>query len=204
MDNIKIRMATAKDAPKLLEIYAYYVENTAITFEYDVPTEEEFEKCISDTLEKYPYIVAELGGKIAGYAYAGDFHTRAAYRWNVETSIYIHKDYRRMGLGKALYEALEKILKVQNILNMNACIAYPAEEDEYLTKDSVKFHNKLGFRIVGEFHQSGYKFNRWYNMVWMEKFIGEHTENPSTVIRFSDLEEISAAAKGGGYQDEYI
>lgn len=189
MNDIKIRTATTRDAAKLLEIYAYYVENTAITFEYDVPTQEEFERRIRDTLEKYPYIVAELGGEIAGYAYAGDFHIRAAYRWNVETSIYIHKDYRRIGLGRALYEALEKILRAQNILNMNACIAYPANEDEYLTKDSVKFHNKLGFSLVGEFHQSGYKFNRWYNMVWMEKSIGEHTENPAQVIGFSDLKE---------------
>lgn len=88
MDNIKIRTATTGDTAKLLEIYEYYVENTAITFEYDVPTEEEFERRIRDTLEKYPCIVAELGGKIAGYAYAEDFHIRAAYRWNVETSIY--------------------------------------------------------------------------------------------------------------------
>lgn len=189
MDGIKIRTATAADAVKLLEIYSYYVENTAITFEYDVPTEEGFKRRISDTLKKYPYIVVELGGEIAGYAYAGDFHKRAAYRWNVETSIYIHKDYRRMGLGKALYEALERILREQHILNMNACIAYPEDEDEYLTKDSVKFHNKLGFSLVGEFHKSGYKFNRWYNMVWMEKSIGEHTENPKQIIRFSDLEE---------------
>ena len=148
-------------------IYAYYVKNTAITFEYDVPTKETFEQRISNILEKYPYLVAELDEKIVGYAYAGEFKSRDAYKWNVETSIYVHKDYRRMGIGNALYEELENILRAQNVLNMNACIAYPAVEDEYLTKDSVSFHSKLGFSLVGEFQRSGYKFNRWYNMVWM-------------------------------------
>ena len=187
MKTIKIRIAVIEDAAELLEIYTYYVNNTAITFEYAVPCREEFEKRISSTLEKYPYLVAEFDGKIAGYAYAGEFKTRAAYMWNVETSIYVHKDYRHMGIGKALYEALEERLKAQNILNMNACIAYPVQEDEYLTKDSVRFHEKLGYSLVGEFHHSGYKFNRWYNMVWMEKSIGEHVENQPQVIWFKDL-----------------
>lgn len=112
-----------------------------------------------------------------------------AYRWNVETSIYVHKDFRHMGIGKVLYEELEKLLKDQNVLNMNACIAYPIEEDKYLTKDSVYFHEKMGYSMVGEFHCSGYKFNRWYNMVWMEKSIGEHVENPAPVVqgRFLNL-----------------
>lgn len=187
--NIRIRIATVDDAAELLAIYAYYVTNTAITFEYDVPTKEEFESRISNTLEKYPYLVAELDEKIVGYAYAGTFKARAAYQWSVETSIYVHKYYKHMGIGKVLYEALENILKSQNILNVNACIAYPPQEDAYLTKDSVNFHEKLGYRLVGEFHKSGYKFNRWYNMVWMEKFIGEHVENQPEVIEFSDLVE---------------
>lgn len=185
--NIKIRIATISDASEILEIYAYYVMNTAITFEYDVPTEAEFRKRISNTLEKYPYLIAEMEGKIVGYAYAGPFKARAAYQWNVETSIYVHKDYKHMGIGKGLYEELEKILKAQNVLNMNACIAFPVQEDAYLTKDSVYFHERLGYSLVGEFHQSGYKFGRWYNMVWMEKSIGEHIENQPAVILFQHL-----------------
>lgn len=187
MANIKIRVAAPDDASELLEIYSYYVTCTAITFEDEVPTKEEFERRIRVVLEKYPYLVAMVDGKIAGYAYAGEFKARAAYRWNVETSIYIHKDYRRMGIGQALYEELERLLKAQKILNMNACIAYPVEEDEYLTKDSVRFHEKMGFDMVGEFHNSGYKFNRWYNMVWMEKSIGEHVENQPKVINFREI-----------------
>lgn len=86
-----------------------------------------------------------------------------------------------------LYEALESCLKQQGILNLNACIAYPEEEDEYLKKDSIAFHEHLGFQMVGMFHQCGYKFNRWYHMVWMEKQIGEHTENQAPIKAFRDI-----------------
>ncbi len=81
-----------------------------------------------------------------------------------------------MGIGRKLHDALEEVLKESGFLNMNACIAYPEVEDEYLTRNSVEFHSHLGYELIGEFHKCGYKFHRWYNMVWMEKIIGEHTE----------------------------
>ncbi|MFW5646369.1 GNAT family N-acetyltransferase [Acetivibrio ethanolgignens] len=186
-NDFEIRVATEEDARELLEMYSYYVTSTAITFEYEVPSVEEFAGRICHVLEKYPYLVAASEGKIVGYAYVSPFKARAAYDWAVETSIYVHKDKKAMGIGKGLYEELEKILKKQNILNLEACIAYPDTEDEYLTKDSVKFHEKLGYRMVGEFHQCGYKFNRWYNMVWMEKHIGEHKEGQEPVKRFGEV-----------------
>ncbi len=169
-----IRLATVEDAPKLLEIYRYYVESTAITYEYDVPSLEEFEKRIENVLKNFPYLVAEQDGTILGYAYASKFHERAAYQWSVEMSIYLDKDQKRNGLGRMLYEELEKRLKDQGILNLYACIGYPEKEDEYLTYDSVRFHEKMGYKLIGEFHKCGKKFDRWYNMVWMEKIIGEH------------------------------
>ncbi len=184
-----IRIATTKDAKKLLEIYSYYVERTAITFEYTVPTIEEFENRIHHILKKYPYLVAQRDGEIVGYAYASAFNNRAAYDWAVEITIYVHKDMKKMGIGKELYEALEKILSAQNIINLNACIAYSEIEDDYLTKNSVKFHQHLGYRLVGEFYKCGYKFNRWYNMVWMEKHIGIHKENPDPVKLLSEVKE---------------
>ena len=172
---IRIRPAKPEDAEKLLAIYAPYVEQTAITFEYEVPTVEEFRERIHNTLKKYPYLVAEQGGEPVGYAYVGPFHDRPAYDWAVETSIYVDQNKKRMGIGKKLHEALEEELRNRGFLNMNACIAYPAQEDEYLTRNSVEFHAHLGYRMVGRFHQCGYKFYRWYDMVWMEKLIGEHT-----------------------------
>lgn len=169
-----IRAATREDAESLLKIYSYYVENTAISFEYVAPSLDEFSKRISSTLEKYPYIVLEDDGLIRGYAYAGAFHSRAAYAHCCEVTIYLDHDSKGNGYGKALYEALEKALKKIGIINLYACIADPEVEDEYLTKNSECFHQHMGYTKVGEFHKCGYKFGRWYNMIWMEKIIGEH------------------------------
>lgn len=183
---IVIRIAKPEDAEELLSIYAPYVEWTAITFEYTVPTVEEFRERLYNTLKKYPYLVAEQNGEILGYAYAGPFKAKAAYAWSVETSIYVKAGERRRGLGRLLYEALERQLKKQGILNLYACIAYPEIEDEYLTEDSVHFHKKMGYRMIGTFYQCGYKFHRWYHMVWMEKMIGEHLEHQPMVKAFYD------------------
>ena len=169
-----IRAATREDAGSLLKIYSYYVENTAISFEYVAPSLDEFSKRISSTLEKYPYIVLEDDGLIRGYAYAGAFHSRAAYAHCCEVTIYLDHGSKGNGYGKALYEALEKALKKMGIINLYACIADPEVEDEYLTKNSEFFHQHMGYTKVGEFHKCGYKFGRWYNMIWMEKMIGEH------------------------------
>lgn len=169
-----IRTATPDDAKELVAIYDYYVKETAITFEYETPSVEEFRGRIEKVLEKYPYIVIEKGKEILGYAYASTFKDRDAYKWSVELSIYIQKDVRRAGLGRMLYDELERRLKAQGILNLYACIGYPDEEDEHLTLDSVKFHEKLGYSMIGKFNKCGYKFGTWYSMVWVEKLIGEH------------------------------
>lgn len=187
IENLQIRIATVEDSAELLEIYKPYVEKTAVTFEYEVPSLEEFSSRIETILRKYPVLAAECEGEILGYAYAGAFQSRAAYAWAAETSIYIRQNSRKLGIGRMLYEVLEDILRKQNITNLNACIAYPIEEDAYLTKDSVKFHEKLGYRMVGEFWQCGYKFNHWYNMVWMEKHIGEHKREQPSVKLFPEM-----------------
>lgn len=175
--NITIRTAVPSDAQQLLEIFTPYVRDTAVSFEYDVPTVEEFSARIENTLKKYPYFVAEADGEIVGYTYAGRFKAQAAYDRAVETTIYIKKESRRGGIGAKLYEKLEEALKEQGILNLNACIAYTETFDEHLTNDSIFFHEKLGYKMVGRFHKCGYKFQHWYDMVWMEKLIGEHLEN---------------------------
>lgn len=185
---MRIRVADTADAQELLAIYAPYVEETAISFEYDVPTEKEFEKRIQTTLEKYPYLVAEHNNELLGYAYTGPFVGRAAYGWSAETTIYVKKGCTGQGAGRALYEALERVSGAQNILNLNACIGYPETEDEYLTENSVKFHRHMGYRMVGLFHNSGYKFGRWYHMVWMEKLIGKHAKSPEPIIPFSQMD----------------
>ena len=148
------------------------MENSAITFEYEVPSVEEFQQRIANTLKKYPYLVVEKEGMILGYAYAGVFKDRAAYDWSAEVTIYLKFDAVKSGLGRKLYEELETELKKRGFLNLYACIGYPIEEDEYLTRKSAEFHAHLGHQTVGEFQKCGYKFGRWYNMIWMEKLIG--------------------------------
>lgn len=174
MIDLEIREAALQDAGRLLEIYAPYVERTAVSFEYDVPTVEEFRRRIEQTTQRYPYLVALAGGRIVGYAYAGQFHSRAAYRFSAELSVYVDRDMRGRGIGRALYAELEERLRQMGVLNLYACIAYNDDDDEFLTKDSVYFHEKMGYRLIGRFNQCGCKFGRWYDIVYMEKIIGSH------------------------------
>lgn len=189
MSDVRIRMATIEDAGELLNIYRYYVEKTAISFEYEVPTVEEFRQRIENTLKNYPYLAAVEDGEIKGYVYASPFIRRAAYDWCVETSIYLKNDEQKKGYGRMLYEALEKMLARQNILNVNACIAYTENEEAHLTNNSMEFHEHMGYKPVGTFHQCGYKFDKWYDMIWMEKMIGSHTVPPKAFIPLPELSE---------------
>ena len=183
-----IRTARPEDAGQIAEIYRPYVEHTAITFEYAAPDADEIRSRMLHTLEKYPYLTATEGDTILGYVYAGPFKERKAYDWSVEVSVYLGENCRARGIGRALYRELEHVLARQNIMNLNACIAFPEKEDEYLTKDSVRFHERMGYTLVGEFHKCGYKFGKWYNMVWMEKMIGDHPDLPADVTPFPELD----------------
>ncbi|MGF0033238.1 N-acetyltransferase family protein [Bariatricus sp. SGI.154] len=171
---IKIERVNIEDAEELLSIYAPYVRDTAISFEYEVPSAEEFRERIWRISSCFPYIKAVEGDRILGYAYADKFKDRKAYDWSVEVTVYVRKDARKTGIGSLLYGALEDSLRRMGVLNMNACIAISKEEDEHLSNDSYHFHKKMGYRFVGTFHNSGYKFDTWYDMIWMEKMIGEH------------------------------
>lgn len=182
-----VRAATVEDAERLLAVYAPYIAHTAITFEYSAPSPAEFRARIAHTLEKYPYLAAEQDGEILGYAYAGTFIGRSACDWAAEASIYLRRDCRRAGLGRRLYTALEAVCRAQNIVNLNASVACADEEDEYLTRGSLLFHERMGFRQVGEFRKCGYKFGRWYNLAWMEKWIGPHEAVPPAPIPFPAL-----------------
>lgn len=185
---VHIRVARVEDAEALAAIYAPYVDHTAITFEYEPPTAEEFAKRMRSTLEFYPYLVAERNGEPIGYAYAGTFKGRPAYDWAVETSIYVAEGHEHEGIGRALHDALEQALAAQGILNMYACIAVPdGEDDETLTRNSEQFHAHLGYRLVGEFYRCGFKGGRWYNMVWMEKMLGEHGADQSSPRPFREV-----------------
>lgn len=168
-----IREATTADAPRLAAIYAYYTEHTAISFEYTAPTAAEFAERMTHIIGKYPYLAAEENGQVVGFAYAHPFIEREAYRYACEVTIYVDKAYRRHGCGKALYHALEEALRQTKITNLYACVGVTDTPDEYLDNNSADFHRHMGYREVGRFRNCGYKFNRWYSMIWMEKLLRE-------------------------------
>ena len=186
--SLNIRIALACDAEAIRNIYAPYVTDTAITFEYDVPDTDEFAGRIGRTLKRYPYLVAEENGEIVGYAYAGYFRPRAAYQHTVEVSIYVAAGQTGKGIGRQLYHHLERILIRQNVFVLYACITKTErEDDEYLTDGSILFHGKMGYETVGSYYHCGYKFGRWYSMIWMEKRICDLPEEPDAFIPYPEL-----------------
>ena len=179
-DNLNVRMATGEDARALLALYAPYVERTAVSFELTVPSADEFRARIVNTLERYPWIVAECDREIVGYAYMGTFKERGAYDHSAEVSVYVREDKRRLGFGRTLYAALESEAKKRGILNLYACIAYTENDVPCLTRASLDFHLRLGYRLVGVFRKCGYKFGRFFDMAWMEKILPERTITRTT------------------------
>ena len=159
---MNIRFARPSDAATLLDIYAPFVENTAITFEYEVPTIEDFATRIEKTLEKYPYLVAEEDGLILGYAYASTYYARAAYDWAAELSVYVSQDARGKRVGSRLYDELEDLLDQMGYMHFLACISLPNEA-------SLALHRKRGYQQVAHFPKIGYKFERWHDIVWLQK-----------------------------------
>lgn len=183
-------MATVDDAPQLLRIYAPYILETGVTFEYEVPSEEDFRARIAGITEKYPYLVACEGGKIVGYAYAKALGERAAFSHSVETAIYLARDMRGKGVGSLLYGQLERILKLQNVKNVYAAVSYREKEDETISHASPLFHLAAGYRKAAHFYKCGYKFGRWYDIIWYEKYISLHEDEPADFIPIGGLKNI--------------
>ncbi len=178
--NIILRLADVSDAPRIQGIYAPYVTDTSITFEFEIPEVTEFERRISTTLEKFPYYVAEVDGIVAGYSYASLFRSRAAYGWTVESSVYLDETYKKMGLGTLLMNQLEETLAKQNIETIIACITSPNDP-------SVALHEKLGYVSVGHFKKCGFKHGQWKDVLWLEKHLSSQDTPPKTFIPFKEL-----------------
>ncbi len=185
---MQIRIATTKDAESIQKIYAPYVEKTAVTFDYDVPGIDDFQQRIVNTLKEYPYLVAFEQGRVIGYAYASSFHAREAYRHSAEVSIYLNENWHKKGVGRQLYQELEKRLIRQNVFILYACITTTERKnDENLTDASVRFHEKMGYTLIGKHNLCGYKFDKWYSVIWMEKLIADRVDRPNAFVPFSEL-----------------
>lgn len=184
---MEIRLANENDAQAIRKIYEPYVTDTAVTFEYEVPSVDEFKRRINNTLEKYPYLVLIEDGVIVGYAYAGAFRTREAYKHSAELSVYLDMNCRRKGYGSYLYQKLQEILYKQNIYTIHACITNKDGSDEHVTNDSELFHSRMGFEFAGKHKNCGYKFGKWYNIIWMDKVLRDVTDTAEKFIPFPEL-----------------
>lgn len=182
MKQAKLRLARPADAEAVLRVYAPYIKETAISFEYDVPAPDELAKKIEAIKERYPFLVCELEGEIVGFTYASAHMERSACMWNAELLVYIDERYLRRGIGHSLYSALIEMLKLQNIQNVYGAVTIPNES-------SVWLHKSIGFDIVGTYKKAGFKLGRWHDVIWYGKQLGSYITPPRTVIPITELDE---------------
>lgn len=176
-----LRLVKTEDCIPILDIYTPFIKNTPVTFEYEVPSVSDFSERISNIAGKYPWLVCETDGSIAGYAYASMFSERAAYQWSVNLSVYIKEEYQGKGIGRTLYRTLFELLQAMGCYNAYACIAHPNVQSE-------RFHETLGFKPVGVFHNAGYKLGKWHDVIWYERAIKDLSTTPSKPLLIKDLD----------------
>ncbi len=177
-----IREAAEKDIHDILSIYSVYVLETTYTFEYDVPSFDSFQERFRSVTKQFPWIVCEVDGEIAGYAYASTAFERIAYQWDADVAIYLSDKFHRKGIATALYSCLIEILRLQGYYNLYALIT---EQNEA----SILFHRVFGFSDIGIFHKTGYKMGAWLDVLWMEKNIHPYDDEPAAPVSVHELGE---------------
>ncbi|WP_255195481.1 GNAT family N-acetyltransferase [Halorarius litoreus] len=167
-----LRLATTDNAAAIRDIYAPYVRETSITFEESVPTESEIRDRIDAKRPTFPWFVCELDDSVVGYAYAGELRSRAAYRWVVETSVYVDESAEGRGVGRALYSVLLACLERQGFADAYAVITVPNPR-------SIDFHDRMGFERATRFPEMGYKQGAWYDVEWWRRSLAERRSPPA-------------------------
>ena len=182
----------ARDAAGILAVYAPYIRKTAVTFETEVPAPDAFTARVAGICADFPYLVLEVDGELAGYAYAHRQAERAAYAWNAELSIYLAGKWRGRGLGAPLYRLLERLLTMQGYVNLYGVITAS-------NAGSIRLHEKLGYRQTGLHEKTGWKFGQWHDVAWLHKRVREG--EPGTILPLSAIDpaqgerEIAAAQR---------
>ena len=189
---ICVRPATAEDAEQLLEIYTPFVisEDSSlsnVSFELAAPDVEEFRQRIQDISKQFPYLVGEVNGQILGYVYCHPYRERLAYQWAVEVTIYLAPAGQGKGLGRLLYETMEKLLCLQGVTMAYSCITVGNDH-------SIKMHEALGYRLIGTFTNSGYKNGQWLDTVWLEKQLQPCPKQPDNIKSWRELDPDAVAA----------
>ena len=180
MNNYKIRLITTNDTEAARNVYAPYVLNTAISFEYEVPTVDEFKKKIEKITSQYPWLVCECDGEIAGYAYGSMHRDRTAYQWSPEVTVYLNEKYHRRGIARILYNALFEMLKMQGYYTAFAGVLVTNEK-------SVQFHRAMGFEDIGLFKNIGYKLGEWHTNLWLQYELQKPVLNPREPIGIGEI-----------------
>jgi phosphinothricin acetyltransferase len=171
----RIRLATASDAEAMAGIYRPFVESTIVSFETVAPDRDEMARRLADTLVSHPWLVCDIGGQIAGYAYATTHRVRAAYQWSVDTSVYVDASWRRAGIGRGLYQSLFAILAAQGFFNAYAGITLPNEA-------SVALHEAVGFAPLGVYRRVGFKLGAWRDVGWWQLALRAHETVPEVPL----------------------
>ena len=179
---IVIRICSPSDASGILAIYAPYIENTTYNFELEVPTVPAFQERIEKYLRQWPWLVCEINGMIAGYAYASLYRERLGYQWSCECSVYVHDDHMKKGVGRALYASLFDILKKQGYRNVYAVINLPNDT-------SVSFHESMGFSWKFTFENVGFKLGQWKHVGWWMLQLNEYSAEPEPPVSFRELDK---------------
>lgn len=175
-----IRLIEPGDAEACLEIYCPYVENTIVSFEYETPSMEEWNKRIEMYSNEYPWVVCEYKGEIIGYAYGSKHRYRTAYSWSAESTIYLKENFHTKGIGKILYTTLFELMKLQGYVNVFAGVVMPNEKSE-------NFHKACGFYEIGTFKKIGYKFGAWHDTKWFELNLSQHLAEPPEPKSMNEL-----------------
>ena len=177
---MNIRPVTPGDSVRILDIYSYYILNSTISFEEEVPSAEEFQRRIEEISSQYPFIVAASGVEITGYAYATKFRNRRAYRWATEVALYVDVRHQQKGIGKKLLGALLDILQKLWYYTAYAVITLPNEP-------STKLFESFGFKNTVSLKQVGYKHGKWCDVDIMEKILRERDETPEEPLAFQEF-----------------
>lgn len=176
---MRLRFASGADVPDLLAVYEQYIP-TAVTFEYVLPSEQEFLGRVESISKVYPYLVLEEDGAVLGYAYAHRIGSRAAYGWGAELSIYLRREVSGQGIGRRLYQVLMDLLRLQGVRTVYGLVSSPNPASE-------KLHRALGFEQAGVQRRAGYKNGRWIDLLWFEKAIAPYNLDPAPVTPIGDL-----------------
>lgn len=185
---VRIRLATPDDGEPVAAIYRPVVADTAISFEMTPPGREEMARRIDEATQSYPWLVCDVNGRTAGYAYATRHRARAAYQWSIDTSVYVAAEHRRRNIGRGLYTSLFAVLAEQGLFNAFAGIALP-------NPASIALHESMGFEPIGVYRRVGFKLGRWHDVSWWQLALQQHGGAPGAPL------DIAAISRRPGWNE---